>query len=148
MSSNKKTGIMLLIIGIIITILASQIPNPNLENDVGPRLFPYISGIGLIICGIGLMLEKTAEKAKVYLTPEGWKRLCIMSGVILLYAIGLVTLGFLIATPIAVFASIIVMNGNMKIYKTAIIFSLCITGSVYLIFEKVLLVMLPSGKLF
>ena len=148
MGNSKKVGFVLLFLGMIITFLASQIHNPNLVNDVGPRLFPYISGIGLIICGIGLIISKSKEANENYLTTEGWKRLSIMAAVIIFYAIGLATVGFIIATPIATFMAIVVMNGTNKNYKKALIVSLSLTISVYLIFEKLLRVMLPASKIF
>jgi len=147
MNKNRITGIALILFGLFIVITATLIPNPHLENDVGPRMFPYIAGIGLIICGVGVTLQK-AEESKPYLTSEGWKRLMVMAGVVVLYAICLSILGFLIATPIILYISIRILGMNPKAYfKTATV-SVCVTAVVYVVFEKLLTVMLPSGMFF
>lgn len=147
MNKNRITGILLILFGLFIIIVASQIPNPNLENDVGPRIFPYISGIGLIFCGAGIALKKE-EKGKPYLTSEGWKRLMVMAVVVVLYAISLNLLGFLIATPIVLYATIRILGMNPKAYLKTVIVSVAMTAIIYAVFEKVLSVMLPSGMFF
>lgn len=148
MNKNRITGITLILFGLFVIIMASQIPNPHLENDVGPKVFPYFAGIGLLICGAGITLQKAGE-SKPYLTSEGWKRLFTMAVVVVLYAIGLSVLGFLIATPIILYASIVILGMNPKAYfKTAAV-SVAVTVVVYVVvFEKLLTVMLPAGMFF
>jgi len=145
MKKSKIAGSILSVLGICIVAFSGSIIDPKLENDVGPRLFPYIAGIGLIICGVGVFLRVGEEKEKAYLSKEGWLRLLRMSVLMLAYALGLLSLGYLMATPIMLFISIKIMGKSViSPVKTAAI-SLGMTFLVYIVFERVLHVLLPPG---
>ena len=68
-----------------------------------------------------------------------------MSVLMLAYALGLLSLGYLMATPIMLFISIKIMGKSViSPVKTAAI-SLGMTFLVYIVFERVLHVLLPPG---
>lgn len=148
MNKDKITGFVLTILGIIIIILGTQVHDPQLENDVGPRLFPYISGGGLVACGIGTIIKSRTKKNEVFLEKSQWKRLLSIAFVIFMYGILQLILGFLISTPIIMYSAMRVMGQPREKYIQSIGMALGLTLAVYLLFEKFLHVMLPTGTIF
>lgn len=146
---DRIAGILFAVFGVVVTLMATQIRiQPNL-SEPGPRLFPYIAGIGMAVCGVGIALTEKGKHDEPYLTKEGWKRLGVVSFVLVLYYFGLEYLGFLIATPVFTFAIILILASGIKLSKvvTAVI-ALATTGGLYLLFQKAFMIFLPSGKLF
>ncbi len=148
MNKSRITGLALAALGVLIVAAAGGIMDPRLENDVGPRLFPYIAGIGLIVCGAGVFLRAGADTGKGYLPREGWMRLLRMSALMVLYTAGLLTAGYLAATPVMLFVSMKMMGIKARSPVKTIAISLGLTILVYFIFERILHVMLPPGMFF
>ena len=147
---DKIGGAVFALFGLIITMFTGQIQVPANLSEPGPRLFPYISGIGMIICGVGMILTAKKEKdEKPYLTKEGWKRLLIVGAVLLAYYFGLEFLGFLISTPIFTFAIITILAGKTKISKIGtVIIAVITTAALYILFNNVFKILLPNGIFF
>lgn len=149
---NKIEGTVITIVGALFIIFATRIKNPQLANDPGPQLFPYISGIGLVLFGILLLIlpkrlfQKDNEKDKP--DPAAVKRAILLFGYILLYLIMLYFFGFLISTPVLLFFANGVIGNIKKKYISRTLFSIVITAIIYLLFESFLHVMLPPGVLF
>jgi hypothetical protein len=148
MTRDRATGFVLFGLGLTVFLLAGRIPNPHLADDVGPRLFPNIAGIGLMVCGAGVALGKGAGGRKAFLSREGWKRLLGMGLLVLCCAVGMVFLGFLITMPVVLFISMKMMGIKAKTPLKPVVVSLCLTACIYLVFERVLHVMLPAGMVF
>lgn len=149
MSKDRIGGVAFALFGIVVTVLATQIRVPANLTEPGPRLFPYISGVGMAVCGLGMALTAKKEDGEPYLTKDGWKRLGICSAALVLYYIALEYIGFLIATPIFTFAIVLILASGVKLNKVmAAVTALVTTGSLYLIFQKAFQIFLPSGKLF
>jgi hypothetical protein len=145
MTHDRVTGFVLFVLGLIVFLLAGRIPNPNLADDVGPRLFPYIAGIGLMVCGAGVVLGKGEHNRKEFLSHAGWKRLLGMGVLMLCCAVGMVFLGFLITMPVVLFISMKMMGIKANTPLKPVAVSLCLTAFIYLVFEQLLHVMLPVG---
>lgn len=145
-------GIALTVVGLVICFFTSQIKLKFAvsDSDVGPRLFPYISGIGITICGILVALTaKKDTEDKEFLDSDGWKRLGLLVGLLILYVIAIDIFGFLISTPVALFFLILLLADKKKLRKfDVLVISIISTGLAYLLFEKLLHVMLPRGLLF
>ena len=85
----------MLFFGIVVALMATQIRVQANLTEPGPRLFPYISGIGLAICGLGMALTaKKEEGGDPYLTLSGWKRLGIAGVALFIYYLALEYIGF------------------------------------------------------
>ena len=142
------TGIVILLFGIVVLCLAMSIPVRPQIPDPGSRLFPMIGSIGMIVCGLGIILTASKEKDAPFLTVEGRVRLVKVSALLAAYVFFLKYIGFLIASPVMVYmiTTLFAYEKKLAFWKKAL-FSVVVTLLVWLLFEKVLFVMLPSGRL-
>jgi hypothetical protein len=149
-SIDRIGGMAFAFFGILIVIVASRIEFPVNLSEPGPRLFPYISGIGMALCGIGMALgARKDEKQEPFLTKEGWKRLGIAGLALVLYYFALEWIGFLPATPFFTIAIIFILSSGRKLNKVAaVVIAVIATAALYLLFEKVFMILLPRGRLF
>lgn len=149
-SKDRIGGIVFAVFGLAVALMTRQIKIPANLSEPGPRLFPYIAGIGMLVCGIEMALTAPKEtKDEPFLTPAGWKRLGVVAITLILYYFGLEWIGFLIATPVFAFAIILILSSGVQINKlAALVISLLTTGALYYLFQKVFLILLPAGTLF
>ncbi len=87
----------ILAVGYILTATTIQIP--LFPDPMGPRAFPYIIGVGIIICGLVIVLRPDPEP--VWPSGRVLAVLAIAVVVLIAYAYSLKPLGFLIPTAIA-----------------------------------------------
>lgn len=149
MKRDRIVGLIIFVVGVIFAVMTALITTPMTKGDPGPKLFPYIGSFGLIICGVGIFLQNMDKSAKPFLEKEGWIKIGELFALFILYIIGMKYIGFLISTPIVLYiiTALFAEKKKVSVLKKCI-FSIVITASVYLVFEKLLLVMLPAGILF
>lgn len=142
-------GLVFAVVGLAIILLTKQITVPANLSEPGPRLFPYISGIGILICGIGMAFTKSSKEQEVTVDKEYFKRLSMIGAVLVLYYIGLYFIGFLISTPFASFAFIKILGCDERVSNiTSGIISISATVGLYALFNIVFKIFLPAGMLF
>lgn len=143
---DKGTGIISIVIGLLVAVMAHALPVAKVQGDVGPSFFPYITAGLLIICGAGLLIQKRTQ-APPFLTKAQWKRFCVLVGVYLGYLLLLWSVGFLIATPICLFttSSLFAQGKNVALWKR-LLFSLLLTAMLYILFYTLMGLKLPVGK--
>lgn len=160
-SRSKKNilgGLFFVLLGAVTLALSAQIQvRPNL-TEPGGRFFPHITGVGLILSGIGMALyrEPSSPKrrddeaaGKPFLDKDGAKKLLLFFSSLLLYFLGLNYLDFLIATPVASFAFIHILKSERKAsIPVSIAVSVIVTGILYLTFDYGFNIYLPQGELF
>ncbi|MFM2479989.1 tripartite tricarboxylate transporter TctB family protein [Celerinatantimonas sp. YJH-8] len=151
LKKDRIIGVFFLVVAAIFLVFVKDIKIPSNLTEPGPRIMPYLS-IGLmIICSLGVIWEsfkKKEQAEKPFLSAEGWKRLIIMLGVLVLYSIGLMYFGFLIATPFMAYVLIHMLSGRHKIsILTGSIAAIIVTAMIYLLFAIGFNVMLPPGML-
>lgn len=151
LSKDKIVSLVFMALSVVILALTRNVRVlPNLAEP-GPRLFPQIAAMGMILCGIGMFLDKGSSQAnsEAYLTGEGWKRFAVVFAVIAAYVLGLFLVGFLIATPIAMLGFVAVLRSGRKVSLIAtIVIAAATTVVLYFVFEKLFAIPLPPGKLF
>lgn len=148
MKKNQIEGLAFVIFGMIVLMLTTKILVPSGLTEPGPRVFPYMAGFGIMVCGLGMAFEKR-EDNRVFLDKTGWKKLGVISSAVVLYLIGLALVGFIIATPIAGFTFAIILGRDKKIsIITNLIISVATTAILYYVFEKLFGIFLPAGILF
>ncbi len=145
LNRNHMAGLTITVVGILFLIGSKNITDPELLNDPGPVILPFISGVGMILTGIIIIFQKDQKKAE---EKYDFKNTIALFCVIGLYTIMLYFLGFLIATPVLLFLSNMIIGKDRKNLKGKVIFSFVVTAIIFLTFEKVLHVMLPSGVIF
>lgn len=148
LNKNRICGLFLVLIGFIGWYMVSGFNARLIEGDPGPQLFPMISLIGMIVCGLIIFFQRVPDE-EPYLTKEGWKKTAALFGVFIVYVLLLKYFGYIISTlgVLFVITSMFSKGKNVSIVKR-IIFTVIITLSVYVLFVRVLRVMLPTGVWF
>lgn len=150
MNKERVGGFVFAVFGVLVALFAGQIRMPVNSNEPGPRLFPYIAGFGMMLCGIGMMLTAPkGENKKQFLTKTGWVRLLKMAVLLFLYYLGLKFIGFIISTLVFTAVIILLLADGKKINKIAsVIVAVVTTTAIYLLFDKVFQIQLPVGIIF
>ena len=148
MNKDKVSGLIFALLGVVIIVMASGIVMPAYLTEPGPRLFPYIAGAGIFVCGLGIFLSNGQED-KVYLDKEGWKKLGLVGALLFVYYLALDYIGFLFASPFVMFAIILILGKGKKVNKifSAALSIVAVVG-LYFLFKNVFTIFLPTGKLF
>lgn len=148
---DQLTGAVLVLIGIFFFILVSQFSVDIKPDYPGPKMFPLISVLGFIICGTGIFLQSTFSKKeeKKFLLKEGWIKIGISFGILILYVLAMKYLGYLISTPFVLFAlCTFYAKGFASKILPRIIFSIAFTFISYVIYVYAFGLRLPGGILF
>lgn len=148
MTRDKVTGIISAVLGMAVAVYAYFLPKSGMEGDIGPAVFPSIAAGILFVCGILLIVRKSADAEPFLPQMVQKKRFLAMTLVYILYGILLWAVGFLIATPLVCFLLCVMMSGskNIKRWKLAV-FSIVVTGVVYYCFYTLLSLKMPVGRL-
>lgn len=148
-NKDRIGGIIFAVFGCIVTFMTAQIKMPANLSEPGPRLFPYIAGAGMLICGIGMAITAAQEKEEPFLTGDGWKRLGVVALALVIYYLGLEWIGFMVSTPVFAFVIMLILSSGKKINKVvAAVIAVITTIVLYLLFQKVFMIFLPAGKFF
>ena len=154
MKKLQKTyivGIICILFAVWIIWNTGGISMKLVSGEPGPKLFPYLSAAGIIICSVLSMIfdgPKDAQKErKPFLTKDGWKRLGIIFGEIVIFAAGMHYLGVLITGSVMTFVFIVTLKREKKIsYLFAAALSVGFTCLVYFGFTKGFHMLLPKGE--
>jgi len=150
LNRDRILGLFSVIAGIIIFITSLGIKSRLELNEPGPALFPRICAGGFILFGLILTLRKPKGEDKVFITKAGWGRVVVLYLVLMAYVfIGLEYLGYLISTPLLLFALYMLLaekENRPNALKMALL-ALAVGVFLYLFFRKAVGVPLPQGKI-
>jgi len=152
LNKTYVTGLIALLFAGWIIWQAGDISNKLVSNEPGPKLFPYISAAGIIICAILSMIfdgpkEAKAEK-KPYLDKAGWRRLRLIFAEFIVFALGMHFFGLLLAGSVMTFVFIVTLKEDKKIsYPFAILLSIGLSCLIYFGFTKGFHLVMPKGVL-
>ena len=100
-------GIVFIILALWVLFQTTQIPEKLVSNEPGPKLFPYISAIGMIVMAVLSMIfdgKKEAEDNKngaaPYLDAAGWKRLALIMVECIVFCVAMNVIGFWITAMV------------------------------------------------
>ena len=125
----------------------------NGYSVIGPYTFPITIGFGLLVSFLFIWRGNRISPQKESLPYKGetitddvadrmsWKKLYFGIGLITAYILLLKMIGFLVATPIFIMASALLM-GSRKWKRDAIV-SLIVTSAIFVIFSQILNVDIP-----
>lgn len=141
-------GGILTLIGIAAILMSMQIKVKTGSTDPGSRIFPLLASGLLTMCGAGVILSAAKSEEKDFLSGTGWKKLLVAFGCMVLYILALKYVGFLISTPVFLFAVITMLADGKKVavWKKAA-YALVVTGLSWYLFHNVLSMSLPGGIL-
>ncbi|OQB98989.1 MAG: Tripartite tricarboxylate transporter TctB family protein [Spirochaetes bacterium ADurb.Bin110] len=148
---DQFVGIFLIVVGVIYGYMTSKIDFAMTAEYPGPKAFPYIGVLGLIVCGLGIFIQSTTSKKSqpVFMMKEGWLDIFKSFTALILYVIGLNYIGYLISTPILLFFLSKFFAKKIKIsLKGRIIFSILTTIVIYIFYVYGFDMQLPVGLLF
>ena len=111
-------------------------------EPVGPRAFPLLLAAGLGLSGLWLVLRPTAGAGAFQGVP--WKPTALCAVAVLVYALLFQWLGFPLATALMAVPVGMAFGGS---WKQALAGGAALGGVLYLLFDKVLDVVLPAGPL-
>lgn len=148
MRRNQICGMFLVLTSVLALVLILQFKPRPIEGDPGPKLFPAIGALGMFITGIIVFFQRSGEEKPLF-SKDGWKKIIILFACFIGYVLLLKYVGYIISTLIVLFTitTIFSQGKQVSIFKRAV-FTLAITLSIYVLFVKVLHVMLPMGYLF
>lgn len=148
---DQFVGSFLILVGIVYGVMTSKLDYPMTADYPGPKAFPYIGVFGLIVCGLGIFIQSALNKKPqaVFMVKEGWWDLIKSFVALLFYVIGLKYLGYLICTPLLLFVLSIFFAKTIKVkLLSRILFSVLVTGFVYVFYVFGFGMQLPIGSLF
>ena len=112
----------------------------------GPGLFPFLTGVGILIFSIYQIISeyfKEPVKYKLWLSISGIKRIGILIMCLAFYAALFRYLGFVLCTFLFFLVVLTVLSKKSMIFNFIISFT--ITTCSYLIFRIFLMINLPKG---
>lgn len=144
--------------GIMTVVIATGFRVGGFPDPVTARGLPYFTGSYLVIAGIVLAARRIMTWSQIpgrYAVSEGredepgypasWVRSFSVAALIALWAYSLKYAGFLVATPVMMFAMLWLMEVRSRV--KLILFPLLFSFFSWLIFSQVLGVILPLGFL-
>lgn len=156
MDFNVIVGLGTLLFGVIYTTASFNLDRATIGNPMEPLLFPIMLGVGMIICGIILVITAVTaikkdptkfKKFKFERTAEGKipkDRILIVltcfAGFI--YAVIFEKLGYVISTILFLGFMLFLFRGKSK-WLSNIIIAAAFSVSIYLLFTKMLTIPLP-----
>jgi putative tricarboxylic transport membrane protein len=138
----------LLALGSFVVYETQSIAETQGYSQIGPRLFPYIVGTGLALCGAVLGWQAIfGGWRNVPLDQEGhdtpdWMAFCIISAGIVLHMIAIGWAGFILAGTL-LFVLVARGFGSRRPVRDALI-ALVLTTAVYFVFTRALGLKLPG----
>lgn len=146
--SNVCLGLGFVILGTAVFFMAGQLQ--VVKRGIGPGGYPQVVAVMMVILGSVLTLENVIggfPKPVFELeNVKGWLKTLILIVGTLGYIWLLRKLGFLLLTPFFMAFSLILFGH--RDWKRVAIIAVSTTAIVYLLFVKVFMIFLPSGKLF
>lgn len=154
LTKNKVTGLVALIVGVIYFFSTMSLPADLAQTDpVGPRAFPYIIGVCLILVGLLLVLKKEQltekNRAVVFVWATDKETIlkiaytCVAG---LIFGVILEPVGYLISTALFMTAMMFITYGKGRAIFNVVI-GLVFAITTYVAFFELLEVSLPRGIL-
>ena len=145
-------GVVCILFAVWIFWQTSLIPERLVSNEPGPKLFPYISAMGIFIFSVLSMIidgkKEAKEEAKPYLDTVGWKRIGLLFTETLGFALGMKYIGFWFTSMIGMIVFIETLKGDKKInFVFAVLLSIGIGTLCYFGFTKGFAIPLPKGDI-
>lgn len=144
-------GIVLIVFAVAEMAYTQTFPRLH-GQDYGPDLFPMIIGLGLIVCGVILILKGIMHRATVPMMAVGdWAQdrgnilnVVLLLGSIAFYILFSDWLGFIL-TSLLILTMLLVRLGSG--WVTSVVVAVATALIIHSLFAKVLLVPLPWGIL-
>ena len=148
------------VMGVLVMALAawigwqtSKLPTRFVTNEPGPKLFPYISAIGMGFFAILSMIfdgpkEAKEEKKRPMMTKKGWLKVGLLLVEYVLFALGMNYIGFWITSMVGMLVFFYTLKGEKKInFWVALLIAVALGSLCYFGMTKLFNIPMPKGTL-
>ena len=147
--AELAAAIVLLVFSFVYTLSALHLKIGRMSNP-GPGLMPLLLGLGLFVCALVYLLQQVRRRGlqapSPHAGPRGWRDHRAPLGIMLVVAVYpflLPWLGFLPATGMVVYSILVLLR--FKTPWLSLLVCIAMTISCYLLFARLLGVVLPVG---
>ncbi len=149
MNKNFASGIIAVVMGAVYLATALQLKDVRAGDQIGPRLFPIIVSVAVILAGAALCVgdKKSAKKDPVdwgFVSDAGvWTKIAVTTALGIGYGMVLESSGYLLATTAFMLCATLLINRGRLLQNAviAILFSTVTYGA----FAIALQLSLPRG---
>jgi putative tricarboxylic transport membrane protein len=149
LTRDRLTGIICGLLSLAYLYFATKIPATTMEGDPGPQVFPYIAGGIMLLSSISMLLRRPPkEKEAPWLSRPELKRMWGLFAIFVAYVVLLQYIGYTIPTFLVLTVMCLLFSRGRVQLKPwqAVLYSAVVTVVVFLLFTKLLGVVLPIGK--
>lgn len=164
--TERLAGAAVALAGVVLLVASVTIPEPARQSPgMGPRVLPTLVSIGLMVAGALLVLtasrranegledtilaDEDQDDFRALLDPEEppvpWRGLLVVVGLLVAYAYLFFPLGFVLSTTL--FLGAVTTYADPRRWVRNWLFAAALAGVVYLLFTRMLAVVLPAGLL-
>lgn len=149
---DRRVSVLVFIFAIIWLVMAKDIKSVfgiAGSADPGPRMFPYMIGVLLIVTSIGKFITCNQEdESSFYEDHKGWLKVFAVLVLLFAYCWLFPILGYTVTTFVAGVLSVFLLKGDKKVHWYGpVLFSGILTAVMYVLFVEILSVVLPTGSL-
>lgn len=148
MTKNRVLSIIMLVLSVVVIIGASKLPVSNLQRDPGPAFFPYFLSVIMIIASVILFFQKSKDE-KPFMTKDEYKRMFILFGLFIVYAVLFYLLGVYRTVPLVLLSLCYLFSRGRKLpFWKLLIYTAVAWAFIYILFKYVIVMAMPKGLLF
>ena len=148
--ANICVSIVILMFAGFYAYLTTQLPARNLPNTLGIDFMPWLLVSVLSLLSIWLLLQNVLNKSRENFDPKLSIReglgVILLTVLVYAYVKAIEWFGFLWVTPI--FLGLLMGITGSRKWKEIVVVSIVSSLCIYVFFQKIFLVILPSGKIF
>ena len=141
------TGVALMVLSVAVWLLTADLPTP--KRGIGPGDYPRVITAVLFLLGLSMTISNLTSGYPAKGEKTNWKflgRMVLMAVMAFAYVRLLKLLGFPLLTPFFLFGTI-ALFGYRKWWMNAIV-SVLATTCIFVLFNLIFMVFLPTGKIF
>ena len=141
------TGVALMALSAAVWVLTADLPTP--KRGIGPGDYPRVITAVLFLLGLTMTISNLLSGYPAKGEKTNWKyigRMSLMALMAFIYVRLLKFFGFPLLTPFFLFGTI-TLFGYRRWWKNAFV-SLLSTGIIFVLFNVIFMVFLPTGKIF
>ena len=142
--ADRIWGMVLLLFGGVYLVEGIRIPPAAIGDPLGPRTFPTVLGVVLLVCGAILLCRPQRRKAAV-IERKLFVPVMLLAGLLVAYALSLAWLGYPLATILFMIIAARMMGERSLAWSLAIAVGFSV--GIYLVFMRLLMIPLPPGLL-
>lgn len=143
MMYDRFIGVICVVVGLVMAITAKDYQAAIAYEPIGPKAFPLILALMLILLGLSLAIKPTLHQVSFSVSQLKTTGLAMIG--ILLFALLFQWLGFILSTWMM---TILLARAFGGTWKNGTIYGLGLSLGLFVLFDRLLDVILPVGAVF